>query len=232
MGADLTCCRVYGVSAWGLNLEKAKQQNLVITRESESEITVDNIEVAQFVYLLLHNEKIRNVIDTIGRKGVLLLGRFTEGRIEVLQLLLLQDLGFQPETVAAGIATFDRALGRLMKPEDRWEPRQVLLFSGHMVDAPDRKEPRFPSEKEAAAAQAIEGALEHFKRTGPNSQPANPDRIAWTRRQTPNSQRGGGCGDGREKAMGRPPKLTKHHSTAGSRRDDHPKSRAPMPSVI
>ena len=65
-------------------MERANQQNLVITRENEPAITVDNIEVAQFVYLLLHNEKIRNVIDTIGKKGVLLLGRFTEGRIEIL----------------------------------------------------------------------------------------------------------------------------------------------------
>jgi hypothetical protein len=43
---------------------------LVITPQNEPEITVDNIEVAQFVYLLLHNEKIRDVIDTIGKKGV------------------------------------------------------------------------------------------------------------------------------------------------------------------
>jgi hypothetical protein len=32
-----------------------------------------------------NNEKIRDVIDTVGKKGVLLLGRFTEGRIEVLE---------------------------------------------------------------------------------------------------------------------------------------------------
>ena len=57
---------------------------------------------------------------------------------------------------------FDRALGRLVKPEDRWEPRQVLFFSGHMVDAADRKTPRFPAGKEAAAAQAIEGVLDRL----------------------------------------------------------------------
>jgi hypothetical protein len=76
----------------------AKQQNLVITSEHEPEITVDNIGVAQFVYLLLHNQKIRNVIDTIGKKGVLLLGRFTEGRIEILDRLRakLRELGFVP----------------------------------------------------------------------------------------------------------------------------------------
>jgi hypothetical protein len=79
-------------------LEGAKQQNLVITSEGEPEITVDNIEVAQFVYLLLHNEKIRDVIDTIGKKGVLLLGRFTEGRMVILERLRdkLRDLGFVP----------------------------------------------------------------------------------------------------------------------------------------
>jgi uncharacterized protein YjbI with pentapeptide repeats len=48
--ADLTGCRIYGVSAWNLKLEGAKQQNLIITSESEPVITVDNIEVAQFVY--------------------------------------------------------------------------------------------------------------------------------------------------------------------------------------
>jgi uncharacterized protein YjbI with pentapeptide repeats len=97
-GADLTSCRVHGVSAWGLKLERAKQQNLIITYENEPTVTVDNIEVAQFVYLLLHNEKIRDVIDTIGKKGVLLLGRFTEGRMVVLERLRekLRELGFVP----------------------------------------------------------------------------------------------------------------------------------------
>ena len=28
-------------------------------------------------------------------------------------------------------------------------PRKVLLFSGHMIDAPDRKEPRFPASRGA-----------------------------------------------------------------------------------
>jgi hypothetical protein len=85
--ADLTGCRIYGIYAWGLKLERAKQQNLLTTRVGEPDITVDNIEVAQFVHLLLHNEKIREVIDTIGKKGVLLLGRFREGRIAILERL-------------------------------------------------------------------------------------------------------------------------------------------------
>jgi len=86
-GADLRECRIYGISAWNLELEGTKQQNLVITHQDEPEITVDNIEVAQFIYLLLHNEKIRNVIDTITSKAVLILGRFTDPRKAVLDAL-------------------------------------------------------------------------------------------------------------------------------------------------
>jgi hypothetical protein len=86
-GADVTGCRIYGVSAWGLELERAKQQNLVITPTDEPEITVDNIEVAQFIYLMLHNKKIRDVIDTITSKVVLILGRFTAERKAVLDAL-------------------------------------------------------------------------------------------------------------------------------------------------
>jgi uncharacterized protein YjbI with pentapeptide repeats len=97
-GADLTGCRIYGISAWGVKLDGAKQQDLIITPWDELDVAVDNIEVAQFVYLLLHNQKIRDVIDTIGKKGVLLLGRFTEGRIEILEQLRakLRELGFVP----------------------------------------------------------------------------------------------------------------------------------------
>jgi uncharacterized protein YjbI with pentapeptide repeats len=86
-GADLTGCLIYGVSAWRLNLEGAKQRNLVITRADEPAITVDNIEVAQFIYLVLHNQKIREVIDTITSKAVLILGRFTDERKAVLDAL-------------------------------------------------------------------------------------------------------------------------------------------------
>jgi len=44
-------------------------------------------------------------------------------------------------------------------------PRQVLLFSGHMIDAPERKERRFPPDNENIAAAAI-GALLHKLDTG------------------------------------------------------------------
>jgi hypothetical protein len=68
---------------------------------------------------------------------------------------LLKDMGFRLENVEASLAVFDRSLQKLAKPEDKWQPRRVFLFSGHMIDAPTRPTPRFPAAKEAAAAQKI-----------------------------------------------------------------------------
>jgi hypothetical protein len=86
-GANLTDCRIHGISAWRLKLEGAKQQNLIITHQDEPTVTVDNIEVGQFIYLMLNNQKVRDVIDTITSKAVLILGRFTDERKAVLDAL-------------------------------------------------------------------------------------------------------------------------------------------------
>jgi hypothetical protein len=48
---------------------------------------VDNLEVDQFIYLLLNNQKIRDVIDTITSKVVLILGRFKPERKVILDVL-------------------------------------------------------------------------------------------------------------------------------------------------
>jgi uncharacterized protein YjbI with pentapeptide repeats len=85
--ANLTGCVVYGLSAWDLDLEGTIQSNLVITPPSAPKITVDNLEVAQFIYLLLNNKNVRHVIDTITSKVVLILGRFTPERKHVLDAI-------------------------------------------------------------------------------------------------------------------------------------------------
>jgi uncharacterized protein YjbI with pentapeptide repeats len=86
-GANLQGCRIYGISAWDVKLHKTNQSNLIITPSAKPAIQVDNLEVAQFIYLLLNNEKIREVIDTITSKVVLILGRFTPERMAVLEAL-------------------------------------------------------------------------------------------------------------------------------------------------
>jgi uncharacterized protein YjbI with pentapeptide repeats len=97
--ADFSDAEVYGVSAWDLKTNQGtRQENLVITKVDEPRITVDSLAVAQFVYLLLKNDNVRDVIDTIGRKAVLILGRFTEERKAVLDAIRvkLHELGFVP----------------------------------------------------------------------------------------------------------------------------------------
>jgi len=85
--AVLRGARIYGVSVWGVRLDGAHQTSLVITPIGEPEIVVDNLEVAQFIYLMLNNENLRAVIDTVTSKLVLILGRFTAERKAVLDAL-------------------------------------------------------------------------------------------------------------------------------------------------
>ena len=85
--AILTGCSVYGVSVWNLRGIPKEQHELIITHDEESVVTVDNLEVAQFVYLLLNNKAIRDLIDTITSKVVLILGRFTAERKPVLDAI-------------------------------------------------------------------------------------------------------------------------------------------------
>ncbi len=97
--ANMENAYIYGISVWNIKTEGLKQENLKITKgEYRSGITVDNLEVAQFIYLMLNNEKIRDVIGTIAKKGVLILGRFTPERKKILDAIRnkLRELNFLP----------------------------------------------------------------------------------------------------------------------------------------
>lgn len=60
-------------------------KNLIINKKPL--ITVDNIEIAQFIHMISNNKKIRNVIDTMRTKGVLILGSFDDKTKPVLNKL-------------------------------------------------------------------------------------------------------------------------------------------------
>ncbi len=96
--ADISGATIYGVSVWDVKTDGLRQTNLVITPPQQPSITVDSLEVAQFTYLLLRNKSLRDVIDTISQKGVLILGRFTPERKAVLDAIrdTLRVLGFVP----------------------------------------------------------------------------------------------------------------------------------------
>ncbi len=118
--ATLTGCRIYGISAWSLRLEGAKQWNLIVSDRNEPDVMVDDLEVAQFIYLLLNHRKLRNVLNAITERGVLILGRFGGGGFEVLDAIAekLRELKYQPI-----IFNFDR-------PEDRNYTETVKTLVG------------------------------------------------------------------------------------------------------
>ncbi|MEO0874479.1 MAG: pentapeptide repeat-containing protein, partial [Bacteroidota bacterium] len=99
-GAIFDNCHVYGVSVWDSMGEAASQTDLIITdqREKNPIVTVDDLEVAQFIHLMINNKKVRNVIDTITSKAVLILGRFYEERKAVLDAIRnkLQTMDYVP----------------------------------------------------------------------------------------------------------------------------------------
>jgi Pentapeptide repeats (8 copies) len=118
-GAKLNGCRVYGLSIWDAKLTDASQSDLIITPPDQPTIQVDNLEIAQFIYLLLSRHKLRQIITTIGEKAVLILGRFSE-RKELLDLMAdkLRSLGYIPM-----IFDFER-------PTDRDLSETVRILAG------------------------------------------------------------------------------------------------------
>ena len=86
--AKLIGCKVYGMSAWDLNLKDVVQQDLIIRYRpkgdgendegsSETQLSIDDLQVAQFMYMLLNNKNLQTVINATTSSVVLILGRFT-----------------------------------------------------------------------------------------------------------------------------------------------------------
>jgi len=82
--AIIDSCSVFGISSWDLCLADTVQKNIIITRDDQPIISVDNLELAQFIYMLISNKRLRDIIDTITSKVVLILGNFSTERKKVL----------------------------------------------------------------------------------------------------------------------------------------------------
>jgi uncharacterized protein YjbI with pentapeptide repeats len=166
---NLTGCSVYGVSVWNTKLDRAIQSNLVITRSDEPKIQVDNLEVAQFIHLLLNNRRLRGVIDSITSKVVLILGRFTPERKDILEDIRdeLRSHNYLPV-----LFDFDKPLNR-----DITETVSTLAHLARFVvaDITDAKSipqellqivpalPSVPIQPLLLASQQEYGMFEHFR---------------------------------------------------------------------
>ena len=86
-GAFLKDCSIYGIFCWNTQLAGAKQENYITSHENEPIITVDNLKIAEFIYLLQNKKEIRDAITTLIMKAVLILGRFTPEHRAILDVL-------------------------------------------------------------------------------------------------------------------------------------------------
>jgi len=132
--------RIYGVSTWDVEGTPAAQDSLVISRMGEPEVTTDSLKVAQFIHLLLDNQELRDVIDTLGKKTVLILGRFGGGGIEILREIgsCLRDAGYLP------------VIFEFEKPKDKTYTETVRTLAGlARFVVVDLSVPSVPKELEA-----------------------------------------------------------------------------------
>lgn len=102
-------CKIRGISVWNLEGRIKQTSNLIISSDTEAFITTDNLEIAQFISLILNNRNLTNVIESLGSKGVLIIGRFSKERKKILDLLrsALKQRNFVPM-----IFDFDRPTNR------------------------------------------------------------------------------------------------------------------------
>ncbi len=117
--SSINLCKVFGASIWNINAEDTLQSNIIITKREEIEVSVDNLEIAQFLYLMINNKNIKNIIENLTSKIVLILGRFSVNRKIILDQIKdkLRSLGYVP-------IIFD-----LQKPENKDYLEPVLLIS-------------------------------------------------------------------------------------------------------
>lgn len=118
--STLSNAEVYGISAWEVKLGGAIQNDLIVTRPDQPRVTTDDLEVAQFIYVLLNHKKLRDVFNTTTQRGVLILGRFGGGGLDVLQAVAgtLRQSGYLPI-----IFDFDR-------PRQRTYTETVITLAG------------------------------------------------------------------------------------------------------
>lgn len=104
-GATFSECRVFGAAVWGLRGTPATQRGLFVSpitadlrppthwerydqqEQYGSALTVDSIELAPLVFSLVERARIADLVNTLTSKVILILGRFAEPRMTILQTI-------------------------------------------------------------------------------------------------------------------------------------------------
>ena len=80
-------CSVCGISLWDVDLKDARQRDLDIMPPQQPVLAVDNLQTAQLVGMLLHQQKSRNDVFSVSLNTVLVMGRFPPERKPVLEAI-------------------------------------------------------------------------------------------------------------------------------------------------
>ena len=96
--AVLDNCAVYGTSLWEVNLAESRQRDLDIMPAQQPILSVDSLQTAQLVGMLLHHEKARYEVFSITLNTALVIGRFPPERKPVLKAIkdALRRDGYSP----------------------------------------------------------------------------------------------------------------------------------------
>ncbi len=112
-----------------------------LEREQQTDIWA---EISEADFCLLTSKKSGKVSDAY-RRALVGAPAFVTDSVR-RQLSLYQELGLLQENVSAALSVLPTGTSGPLSPLTSGSKR-VLLFTGHMIDAPDRREPRFPPDK-------------------------------------------------------------------------------------
>lgn len=128
-------CRIYGISVWRLQGRPKEPCRLLIQCRRGPHLTVDEIEVAQFIHLLFENRNISRFIEDVSSRLVLILGRFSPERKPTLECIAdaLRKREYAPvifdfeKPDASGLSEMTTLLARMSRfiVADLTEPRSV-----------------------------------------------------------------------------------------------------------
>jgi uncharacterized protein YjbI with pentapeptide repeats len=111
-GANLTDVHVFGVSAWSVKTDGSTRQDLIVginQAGSDAPLRAHDLHTAQLLALMLDGTGVRQVLDSVSSKLVLVLGSFSPGEKPVLDAL---RSGLQGQGYVAVTFDFERPSSR------------------------------------------------------------------------------------------------------------------------
>jgi uncharacterized protein YjbI with pentapeptide repeats len=130
-GAVFDGCLIHGISAWGMEGTPRLQRRLVLTPRSELPVSLDDLELAQLLSLVLYGRRISSLLHCDSSGVLLVLGRFRGVRAEIAQLLerLLTGRGLAPVWIDLDRPAWREGL-KAVRPLFRIARAAVVDFSG------------------------------------------------------------------------------------------------------